>query len=341
VAPSAEEIRRQLVADWWNSRGGGESLLIAFRRSDVADLNQRARERMRQARQLHGVDIDVGGVRFAAGDHVVIRRGSQRLDVVNGDRGVITAINPDGAIDVHLSGRHVVLDQRFLAAPRVGRPPLQHAYAVTGHIAQGLTTDRTFVLGTNRLFREWGYVALSRGRLSNHMYAVVGEPSEREEFAPGNRRRRPLEDLVDRLERSERQLTTIDEAYAAEFAALSDPALRGRLAQLRIARLANRSDPELRARVALAREELFRRAALQGRAAALDPPSYLGEPPEPLAERERWQETASAVEAYRLQYGTSDPVNALGERPADPTQLIAWREAQRAVALQRGIGRER
>jgi hypothetical protein len=344
VAPSAEQIRRQLVADWWDARDQGRSLMIAFRRSDVADLNQRARELMRQAGRLRGGDVDVGGTGFAAGDHVVIRRGSRRLDVVNGDRGVITAIDATGAVDVELGGRRVVLDQRFLAAPRVGRPPLQHAYAVTGHIAQGLTTDRTFVLGTNRLFREWGYVALSRGRLSNRMYAVVGEPTEREEFAPGRKGRRPLEDLVDRLERSERQLTTIDEAYAAEFGALSDPALRGRLAQLRVARLANRSDPELRARVALAREELFRRAAVQGRAAVLDAPSHLGAlgaPPESLTERERWQQAAGAVEAYRLQYGTSDPVNALGQRPTDPSQLIAWREAQRAVALQRGLGRER
>ena len=114
---------------------------------------------------------------------------------------------------------------------------------MTGHVAQGLTTDRTFVLGTDRLFREWGYVAMSRGRLSNRMYAVVGEPIAREEFAPARRQRRPLEDLVDRLERPERQLTTIDEAYAAEYAALSDPALRGQLAQLRLARLRDRARP--------------------------------------------------------------------------------------------------
>ena len=73
----------------------------------------------------------------------------------------------------------------FLARTRSGIPAVQLGYAVTGHVAQGLTTDRTFVLGTDRLFREWGYVAMSRGRLSNRMYAVVGEPRvARDEFAP-------------------------------------------------------------------------------------------------------------------------------------------------------------
>lgn len=34
--------------------------------------------------------------------------------------------------------------------------------------------DRTFVLGSDRLYREWGYVALSRGRTSNQLYVPPG-----------------------------------------------------------------------------------------------------------------------------------------------------------------------
>lgn len=342
VAPSAELIRQRLVTDWWQARGSSEALMIAFRRSDVADLNRRARELMRENGHLSGPEIEVGEAAFCAGDHVVIRRGSRRLNIVNGDRGVIRAVG-EHSIEVELKGRRVILDGRFLAAPGSGRPPLQHAYAVTGHIAQGLTTDRTFVLGTNRLFREWGYVAMSRGRLSNRMYAVVGEPSAREEIAPGRRQLRPLEDLVDRLERSERQRTTLDERYAAEFAALSDEALRGQLAILRLARVKNRADAELRARVSLAREEVYRRAALQSRAAALEAPSHLaglGEPPDGLAGRERWRRSAADIEAYRIEHGVNDAVDPIGARPADPKQLALWREAQRGLGRQRDVGRE-
>jgi hypothetical protein len=174
------------------------------------------------------------------------------------------------------------------------------------------------VLGTDRLFREWGYVAMSRGRLSNRMYAVVGEPIARDEFAPARRKLRPLEDLVDRLERPDRQLTTTDEAYAAEYAALSDPALRGQLAQLRAARRQDRDAPELRARVAMAREELHRRGAILSRAAALDPPEHLeqlGLLPDGVASRQRWQKAASAVEKYRLEFETDPPGTQPGEPP--------------------------
>jgi conjugative relaxase-like TrwC/TraI family protein len=343
VAPSADQIRETLVDDWWRAEGG-ESLMIAFRRSDVADLNRRARARMQAAGRLHGDEVIVQGAPFAAGDHVVVRRGDWRLGVVNGDRGTVVATNADiGALRVRLrTGATVVLDRRFLTKSRAGLPAVQHGYAVTGHVAQGLTTDRTFVLGTDRLFREWGYVAMSRGRLSNRMYAVVGEPIARDEFAPARRQIRPLEDLVDRLERPDRQLTTTDEAYAAEYAALSDPALRGQLAQLRAARFRDRSDPELRARVAMARDELHRRAAILSRAAALDAPGHLeqlGLVPDGHQARHGWESAAGAIEEYRIEFGVDDAASPLGARPENPGQLVRWRDAQREAGRQRGVDR--
>jgi hypothetical protein len=185
---------------------------------------------------------------------------------------------------------------------------------------------------------------MSQGRLSNRMYAVVGEPLARDEFAPARKGRCPLEDLVDRLERPDRQLATFDERYAAEYVALSDPALRGQLEQLRDARTRERGNPELRARVALAREELYRRAARLSRAAALDAPYHLeslGPAPDGLRDRRRWVDSATAIEAYRIEFGVDDPASALGPRPDNAPQLIAWREAQRDAGRQLGAGRER
>src|SRR3954447_10243219 len=47
---TAAAVREQLADDWWQSRErGGDSLMVALRRNDVADLNQRARERTRDA----------------------------------------------------------------------------------------------------------------------------------------------------------------------------------------------------------------------------------------------------------------------------------------------------
>lgn len=89
------------------------------------------------------------------------------------------------------------------------QPPHGYPYAVTGHVAR--------------------YVALSRGRYGNRVYAVVGEATARDEFAPASWRHHPLTDRVGRLERSERserQLITVDERYAAEYAEMPDLKLR-------------------------------------------------------------------------------------------------------------------
>ena len=55
---------------------------------------------------------------------------------------------------------------------------------MTGHVAQGATVDRAFVLASEGMSREWAYVALSRGRLSNRLYVAAQPDDERAEFAP-------------------------------------------------------------------------------------------------------------------------------------------------------------
>jgi len=77
-----------------------------------------------------------------------VRDASDRAVEVVDDRGVRRRLPAD-----YLDAGHVV-----------------HGYAITGHKAQGLTCDHTYTLGTEALYREWGYVAMSRGRLSNQLY---------------------------------------------------------------------------------------------------------------------------------------------------------------------------
>lgn len=53
AAPPADAVRDTLADDWWHAHEAGErTLMIAHRRSDVADLNQRARARLRDAGRL-------------------------------------------------------------------------------------------------------------------------------------------------------------------------------------------------------------------------------------------------------------------------------------------------
>ena len=101
-ASGVDTLRRSLVADWWASGDPAGAVMIAQRRVDVADLNGRAHALMRAAGALGEQELVVGDVAFA-------RRRPGRscgattaaLGVVNGDRGVVVAVDPAlGRIDV-------------------------------------------------------------------------------------------------------------------------------------------------------------------------------------------------------------------------------------------------
>ena len=71
---------------------------------------------------------------------------------VDADRGTITLDADDGTrVDVPR-------DYRLAAG-------IEHAWALTGHAAQGITVARAFVVAPGPgAHAEWGYVALSRAR---------------------------------------------------------------------------------------------------------------------------------------------------------------------------------
>ncbi len=170
VASTAEDARQAVVEDWWHSfERGGQALMIAHRRADVADLNERARERMRDAGRLGSEELRTAHDRaFAAGDRVVATRNDRRLGVLNGQTGTLAELRDD-VVSVQLDD-----------GPRVDLPcgyaedgGLDHGYAITAHRAQGATVDRTFVLGSEELYREWAYTALSRHRDEARFYVTA------------------------------------------------------------------------------------------------------------------------------------------------------------------------
>jgi hypothetical protein len=122
----------------------------------------------------------------------------------------VVAIDRESAeLTIDLGQRTVTLGRNYLAQPnRHERPALEYGYAITGHLAQGMTCRQTFVLATDQLSREWAYVALSRGAESNRLYVLEGAAPERLEYAPGSER--PA-GLVARLMRSEAQELATDQ----------------------------------------------------------------------------------------------------------------------------------
>jgi hypothetical protein len=215
LGEGAEDMRTRLVADWWKAAGEGDAAMIAMRRDDVADLNGRARALMRASGHLGPDALRIGDRAFAVGDRVVTLKNARHLGVVNGTRGVVTGFDAHAvALAVRTSdGRDVTLPRGYLEArsERGGRT-LDHGYAITGHKAQGMTTGKAFVLGTDDLYREWGYVAMSRGSVENHLYVVAPRARDRDEYAPEENRRDPLEALVTSLEYSHAQTAALDVA---------------------------------------------------------------------------------------------------------------------------------
>ena len=209
AADDAESVQRQLVADWWSAGGPSGGIMIALRRSDVRDLNRRARELMVERGRIAGHGIDIAGECFASGDSIVLRQNDGRLGVANGDRGLVIAAGSD-ALEVDLGGRRIALPHDYLLRRTAhGDPVVAHGYAVTGHVAQGLTAERAFVLASDLMYREWTYTAMSRGRQDNRLY-LVGTPARaRDEIAP-RFRTTPEEDLLASLRRSRAQLMAND-----------------------------------------------------------------------------------------------------------------------------------
>jgi len=238
MADTAGGVRERLIEDWWHATqdpSGEEAVMIAARRDDVADLNARARNRMRAERHLGDTELNVDGRVFAVGDRVVALRNARRLDVLNGTRATITAVDLEHrSLTLRTTdGRTVELPASYLdSRTDRGGPTLDHGYAITGHKAQGMTTGRAFVLGTGDLYREWGYVALSRGRVENHLY-LAAPTNDRDEIAPAEPPGDRLTTLTRALQRSRgQQLATDTPSAGADLTAQPTVLLRREHAEL-------------------------------------------------------------------------------------------------------------
>ena len=180
LGPSPDCVRARLVADWWAAERAhdGDNVMVALRRADVRELDKRARALRVAAGEVVGTTLHLATRDFAVGDRVVTTRNRRSLGVVNGSRGTVAGVDEHArTLTMRLDrtrrdepGRTTVLPAEYLDAGH-----LTHGYAITGHKAQGMTADRAFVLGDEAMYREWGYVALSRGRAENRLYVVAGE----------------------------------------------------------------------------------------------------------------------------------------------------------------------
>jgi Ti-type conjugative transfer relaxase TraA len=163
------EAKDAMIAGWDAARWENpqaRQIMLAYRRDDVRDLNERARAVRQAAGELgetYRVATERGARDFAAGDRVYFLRNERGLGVKNGTLGTVEGIEgytsgQGDRLAVRLDdGRAVGFDVKDYAH-------IDHGYAATVHKSQGVTVDRTHVLATSHMDRHAAYVGLSRHR---------------------------------------------------------------------------------------------------------------------------------------------------------------------------------
>ena len=228
-AGTREELIDQLYAAWQSDVSEGKtSFMLARDNNTVRELSERAQADRATSGDLEGEAVDLhDGSAARKGDVVVTRQNDRRLVdagahtfVKNGDLWTVQEIHDDGAMTVKAAGGGAVIT---LPAEYVASD-VELGYALTAHRAQGMTVDTAHGLVDDQTNREGLYVAMSRGRLENHAYAITAvehddheqrsEPRDVREVLNGvlanaAAERSAIETIADNLERSESLATLV------------------------------------------------------------------------------------------------------------------------------------
>lgn len=190
VHVGAEQTAAEMAYTAWHTDilAGRDSLLLAPANDTVDALNARARrDRLTEASPT-GPDVVLADqLAASAGDLVRARRNARWLRLGRGDfvrngyRFHILQVRQDGALQV----RHLATGRRLeLPADYVGAH-LTLGYAATIDSAQGLTAAHAcHVVGAAYLTRQLLYVALTRGKLENHIYLSTAEADPHRVLSP-------------------------------------------------------------------------------------------------------------------------------------------------------------
>jgi len=202
---------------------GRDTLLMARDRARCRELSRRIRDDL-----IHLGLVDDGrevvladGARASAGDLIICRRNDHTVEagqrgrmLANGDLLRIEAIRDDGTLLVRraldcdpVTGARRWTDLVFVYS---GYGSAELGYAVTGHSAQGRSVQTAIPVVTGTEDRQWLYVAMTRGAVSNTM--IVFTKSAR--VADPETGTRPAPELA-RHERVERERAGLSAAAAA------------------------------------------------------------------------------------------------------------------------------
>jgi hypothetical protein len=246
VAPTSLEALVAMVDAWaTDADAGHDTLMLAFLRRDVDDLNRLARDHRRRTGHLHGPDLEApGGRHYAIGDRVVLTAPNNPKDLANAERAGVAAIDLDRqALTLTTdTGRTVTL-----VGAEIDDDHLAHGYAITVHRSQGTTVDRAHLFADGG-GRQLGYVAMSRARHRATVHAVADDLAQ------------ALEDLETdwSTDRSQQWLTTTATTGTDPRPLPSDPAARAARLRAELTDLERAAPPDVTRALGAARTDLAR-----------------------------------------------------------------------------------
>ena len=175
IAKDRDEAIKETVESWadrFNPEDPSRTLLTAYKRADVRELNARAREAMQERDRLEGPRIETtvrdrdgnseGKREFQAGDRLYFKKNDRKMGVMNGETGTLTKIDvtsngKDCGFTVRMdNGKEIAFDPRDYAQ-------IDYGYAITIHKSQGETVDFSSNLVTGMGLNAL-YVQLTRHR---------------------------------------------------------------------------------------------------------------------------------------------------------------------------------
>jgi Ti-type conjugative transfer relaxase TraA len=348
LGQSAPSTREEMARDFAKAYlENASARMYALTRHDVEKLNQLAREELRRAGRLGEEVVSVSGRSFALLDEVLFCRNDRRLQVMNGTRGTVIGLSDDGGLRVMTEQGERVATREYLEADY-----LAHGYASTVHKAQGATVDRAFVLGSDAIYREAGYVAMSRARERTDLYVVtsafdlspLGTYSE-QALCDALASSRAKELAVESLRQG------VPEGPALEVTGPPSPAPAGWAAERHPKERERDDEPAL---IVAPRRESQDRADPFGQPVgtsarvakvrdlerAVDRLERPGRPNRPFSEAERAVEIAEVLLGEALGHGRHHHVAAvIGERPENPKARSLW--CRLAGRLQANLQRSR
>ena len=175
IAQDRDEAVKETVESWadrFNPDSPNRTLLTAYKRADVRELNALAREIMKERDLFSGPRVETtvrdrdgnseGKREFQAGDRLYFKKNDRKMGVMNGETGTLTTIDvtsdgKDCSFTVKMDkGSDVWFDPRDYAQ-------IDHGYAITIHKSQGETVDFSSNLVTGMGLNAL-YVQLTRHR---------------------------------------------------------------------------------------------------------------------------------------------------------------------------------